>query len=214
MSRVDKKGISIPIIPVIIILIALFVVIFKVGNFINSKAIASTEEETETTIDESEFNILENMDIEEPEKEEPVTPRTVTYTAPNGQTYEIAGTVNIPSLNINYPILATTSTALLKVSVCKYWGANANEVGNMVVVGHNYRNSKFFSKLLNIKKGDIIEITDLDNETLEYSVYEIATINPYDNSCTSQLTNGHTEVTLITCTNDSQNRVVVKARAN
>ena len=35
---------------------------------------------------------------------------------------------------------------------------------------------------------------------------------PEDLSCTSQLTNGRKEITLITCTNDSKMRVIVKAR--
>ena len=33
-----------------------------------------------------------------------------------------------------------------------------------------------------------------------------------DDSCTNQNTNGKKEVTLITCTNDSKKRVIVKAR--
>ena len=39
--------------------------------------------------------------------------------------------LNIPSLGIKYPVLSSTSTALLKISLNKYWGANPNEVGNM-----------------------------------------------------------------------------------
>lgn len=37
-------------------------------------------------------------------------------------------------------------------------------------------------------------------------------VEPNDKSCTSQWTDGKREVTLITCTNDSSLRVVVKAR--
>ena len=83
-----------------------------------------------------------------------------------------------------------------------------------MVVGHNYENTKFFSKLPNIKQGDIIKITDLNNRTIDYTVYETDIVDPYDTSCTSQLTNGNTEVTLITCYNHSKERFVAKARAN
>ena len=41
-----------------------------------------------------------------------------------------------------------------------------------------------------------------------YSKYEVV---PEDVSCTSQKTNGKKEVTLITCTDDSKHRVIVKA---
>lgn len=137
---------------------------------------------------------------------------TGTYTAPNGQKYVTVGAINIPSIDVNYPILSETSDKLLKVSVCKFWGCNPNEVGNLCIAGHNYRNSKFFSKVLKLTVGDIIEITDLGDRTLKYSVYDKFTVDPADVSCTSQLTNGKKVVTLITCTNDSKQRVVVKAR--
>lgn len=135
------------------------------------------------------------------------------YTAPNGEKYSIIATLNIPTLGIEYPILSTTSAALLKISLNKYWGADPNEVGNMCIVGHNYLNTKFFSKLPNIKMGDIVKITDLSNKTLEYKVYDTYTVDPDDTSCTSQLTDGHTEITLITCYNDKTERFIVKARA-
>ena len=44
-------------------------------------------------------------------------------------------------------------------------------------------------------------------------VYDTYLVHPDDNSCTSQLNEGHTDVTLITCTNDGNQRFVVKARA-
>ena len=58
-----------------------------------------------------------------------------------------------------------------------------------------------------------IEITDLDDQTVKYAVYDKYTVDPNDVSCTSQLTNGKKIITLITCTNDSQQRVVIKAEA-
>lgn len=133
------------------------------------------------------------------------------YTASNGQTYEIVGTINIPSINVNYPILSETSDALLKVSVCKFWGANPNEVGNLCIAGHNYKNNKFFSNAPKLVVGDIIEIKDLNEKTLKYRVVDKYTVDPNDVSCTSQLTNGKKIVTLITCTNDAKQRIVIRA---
>ena len=88
----------------------------------------------------------------------------------------------------------------------------------MVVTGHNYKNNKFFGNLQKIQIGDIVKITDTTGQTLDYSVYDTNIIDPYDNSCTSQLTDGHTEITLITCYYENgsahaTNRFVVKARA-
>lgn len=138
---------------------------------------------------------------------------TDTYTASDGKQYEIVGIVNIPSINVNYPILSKTDDDLLKVSVCKFWGSNPNQIGNLCIAGHNYRNKRFFSKVPTLKVGDIIEITDLNDNKQKYSVYDKYTVDPTDTSCTSQVTNGKKIVTLITCTDDSKQRVIVQAEA-
>ena len=104
-----------------------------------------------------------------------------------------------------------THENLLKISPTKFWGADPNEVGNFCIVGHNYRNTKFFSKVPTLEMGDVIEITDSAGKTLRYSVYNKYEVVPEDLSCTSQLTDGKKEITLITCTNDSKKRVIVKA---
>lgn len=238
----NKKEISIPLIPLLIILIVISIFIFKIC-LTNSKVIASTDDNisNESNTTENKLNnteeiliglqdeVNDNSTNEESNVVEKTnttnnipqsnTPKVTTYTASDGKKYDIVGRLEIPSLGIKYPILSSTSDALLKVSLNKYWGANPNEIGNMVVVGHNYKNGKFFSKLPNIEEGAIINITDLDGRTLEYKVYETNVIDPYDNSCTSQLTNGKIEVTLITCFYENGNihatkRFVAKARAN
>lgn len=139
-------------------------------------------------------------------------PAVQVTTSSDGTEYYTIGTINIPSIGVNYPILSETTTELLKISPCKFWGADPNQVGNFCIVGHNYRNSKFFSKVPNLQNGDIIEITDLSNTTVQYSVYDKYTVEPDNTDCTSQRTNGRKEVTIITCTDDGQQRVIVKAR--
>lgn len=155
--------------------------------------------------------------VEEPEPKPVVTDelieRNTKYTS-SGQPYYTLATINIPSIDCYYPILNTTTDELLKISPCYFWGAEPNEVGNFCIVGHNYRNTKFFSKVPNLENGDSIEIKDLTGRTLTYKVYNKYIVSPDDVSCTSQLTAGKTEITIITCTNDSKNRVVVKARAD
>lgn len=132
--------------------------------------------------------------------------------AKDGTVYYTIGVINIPSINVNYPILSTYSDELLKIAPCKFHGPNPNEVGNLCIAGHNYRNSKFFSKVPDLEKGDIIEITDLGGTTLEYAVYDKYIVNPDELECTSQLTGGKKEVTLITCTDDNKQRYIIKAR--
>ena len=139
-------------------------------------------------------------------------------TTSGGFRYTTIATVSIPKFNLQYPVLdgetdsAEETEALLKISPTKFWGPEPNEVGNFCIVGHNYRNTKFFSKVPTLVSGDIITLTDLSGRTIQYKVYNKYEVAPTDVSCTTQLTNGKKEVTLITCTDDSKHRVVVKAR--
>lgn len=144
---------------------------------------------------------------------------TKKYKTKNGATYTTVAVIEIPKINIIYPVIYSTDTSektiedLLKISVVKYWGPEANEQGNFCIVGHNYHNKRFFSKASTLKDGDIIYITDTNNKTLEYRVYDNYVVEPDDLRCTSQLTNGETDITLITCTMTGKQRTVIKARA-
>lgn len=140
-------------------------------------------------------------------------PSVQMVTANDGTKYYTIARISIPKINVNEAILSETTTELLKKSPCKFWGADPNKVGNFCIVGHNYRNTKFFSKVPTLEYGDIIEITDLSGKTVKYSVYDVHEVEPDDTSDTTQKTNGRTEITLITCTNDSKRRVIVKATA-
>lgn len=134
---------------------------------------------------------------------------TEKYETSSG-TYDIIGRITIPKIGVDYPIFAKTTDELLKISICKFHGGNPNEVGNLCLAGHNYRNNKFFSKVDTLSIGDIIEITDLSKRKIQYEIYDIHTVDPSDRSDTTQLTNGKKEVTLITCTDDTKQRIIVK----
>ena len=159
---------------------------------------------------------LENEEseiIEKPEKPLQMATATSTYTAPNGKKYETVGIVTIPKLNITYPILSKTTDALMKVSACKFHGANPNEIGNLCIIAHNYRRrGVFFSDVPDMVVGDIVEIQDLSQRIIQYEVYDIHTVLPDNVSDTTQKTNGKKEVTLITCTDNSEQRVIVRCK--
>ena len=242
----NSKEISIPLIWIVLPLIILLIFFpfnisakgteKTISNEIQSESVKENSIKPENNVISIELNNTEKIEANEDtaevkNEEEDKEVETITqvknnvtkadkiYTASNGETYSIIGTLDIPSLNINYDILSTSSTALLNISLNRYWGAYPNEVGNMVVVGHNYKNNKFFSNLSKINIGDIVKITDNSGETLDYSVYDTDVIDPYDNTCTSQLTDGRKEITLITCYYENGNthatkRFIVKAKAN
>lgn len=189
---------------------------------VSQEILAGIDFEPETQIVEEEVTVvILNAIPEEDEVSQTQTVQTeVTIDVPeeqksvasDGTVYYTIGTVNIPSINVNYPILSTYSDALLKIAPCKFHGPNPNEVGNLCIAGHNYRNSKFFSKVPTLESGDIIEITDLGGNTIQYGVYDKFIVYPDELECTSQLTGGRREITLITCTNDNKQRYIIKAR--
>ena len=139
-------------------------------------------------------------------------------TTPSGYRYKTIATINIPKIDVNYAVLQgetgslEETDALLKMSPCKYHGYEPNEVGNFCIVGHNYRSTKFFSKVPTLVVGDTIQLTDLTGRTITYEVYDKHTVVPEDTADTTQLTGGKKEVTLITCTDDSKLRVIVKCK--
>ncbi len=152
-------------------------------------------------------------------EEKPVEVKKEVQTTQEGYRYATIATINIPKIGVQYPILdgetdsVEETEKLLKMSPVKFWGPEPNEVGNFCIVGHNYRDTRFFSKVPTLENGDLIEITDLSGKTINYKVYNKYEVVPEDTSCTSQLTDGKKEITLITCTNDNKHRVIVKARA-
>ena len=183
--------------------------------------------EVDTTVAKNNILVvvLDEKEQEQEQVSEPETPQEETrtnnqamQTTANGYQYVTIGAINIPKINVKYPIIdgpidsAEETEDLLKISPTKFWGPDLNEVGNFCIVGHNYRNTRFFSKVPTLGNGDIIEITDLSGQMIQYKVYNKYQVDPTDVSCTTQLTNGRKEITLITCTDDSKQRVVVKAR--
>lgn len=134
------------------------------------------------------------------------------------QGYEVIGIVKIPKIEIEYPILAIETTnpeetkAPMKISIVRYWGGNVNDYGNLSIAGHNNYDGTMFGKTKNLAIGDIVELTDLNKQTISYEIYSKFVTNPNDVSILKTEGNTVREVTLITCTNGNKERLILKAR--
>lgn len=126
--------------------------------------------------------------------------------------FSIIGSIEIPRININYPILSTIDDELLKISPCRFYGPYPNEIGNLCIAAHNYNDDRFFGNLNKLQIGDKINIYDSSNYLVSYFVYDTFEIMDSDLSCTNQNTYGKREITLITCNNISKKRLVIKAK--
>ena len=123
----------------------------------------------------------------------------------------IIGKITIDKINLNYSILSTCSEELLKIAPCRLCGPEPNQIGNLCIAGHNYDNGKFFSNISKLSIGDSIRIYDLNNEYVEYSIYDKFEVEINDTSVLNQDTNNK-ELTLITCNNKKKNRFILKAK--
>ena len=126
--------------------------------------------------------------------------------------YEITAKLEIPKINLETYVLKTYSNESLNISVVKFWGAKPNTLGNFCIAGHNFKNKNMFHDLKDLNVGDNLFIIDNNIGRIEYEIYNIYKVLPDDVGCLSQETNGEKEVTLITCTNDSSKRIIVKAK--
>ena len=141
---------------------------------------------------------------------------STTGTRPKFNGHYVAGTISIPEINVDYPILEEISASALSTSVILLYPTNAevlNQPGNVVIAGHNYRNGEFFSNLKRLGNGDKVYITDYLGNRKSYTVYNIFEADQSDTSFYQRDTGGKAEITLSTCTDASNNiRTIVFAR--
>lgn len=143
-------------------------------------------------------------------KEEKVYPKEEIATEYKG--YTVGAKLVIPAIELDTYVLQKYSVSALNVAVTKFWGANANQPGNFCIAGHNFKNRNMFYHVKELKIGDRLFIIDHEVGKIEYEIYNIYQVIPEDVNCLSQDTKGRREVTLITCTNDSEKRIIVKAK--
>lgn len=131
--------------------------------------------------------------------------------------YPIIGIIKIPKIQLEYPIIEIedidpeSAKAPMRVSIIKYWGEKVNDYGNLSIAGHNNKNGTMFGKTKKLENGDIIELTDLQGNTIKYSITDKFITDPNDVSILLPKDESAREVTLITCTNGNKERLILKA---
>lgn len=200
--------------------LVLVLLIFGIVIWLEYKEYEDKNFEKQVSINKNENNIIqennneivlqENFKVEHIVQEEKQYPKVKIAEEYNG--YIVDSKLEIPKINLETYVLKNYSEVALNVSVTKFWGANPNEVGNFCIAGHNFKRKNMFHNLKDLKIGDKLYIEDNKIGKVEYEIYDLYKVVPEDVSCLSQETYGRREVTLITCTNDSQKRIIVKAK--
>ena len=126
---------------------------------------------------------------------------------------QIFGTIEIPKIQINYPIFSTLTEENLKIAPCKFYGDDLNTDGNICIAGHNYDNGKFFSNIVLLNVDNIIYIYS-NNIKYSYSIISKYEVNPNDLSPIFEYNSDKKCLTLVTCNNLNGNRIIIKAIQN
>lgn len=71
------------------------------------------------------------------------------------------GSIKIEKIGIEYPIFNYLDYDSLRVAPCRFFGEIEN---NLCIAGHNYNDSRFFSKISTLSKNDSIIISDLSRK--------------------------------------------------
>ena len=124
----------------------------------------------------------------------------------------VIGNIEIPKINISYPILSTLNEELLKISPCRFYG-QISDNSNLCIAGHNFDNDSFFSKINSLATNDEIIIIDKSNFKYTFLVFDNYEVDSSDLSPIYSVTgNNKKELTLVTCNNQNNKRIIIKAK--
>lgn len=170
----------------------------------------------------SRNDIVKNVEI--PDIDTKPTENTTTNTNTTGGSssgntnkvqhngYNVEGKIQIPAINLQYPILEKVTPSSIETAVAILYSENGlNQPGNTVISGHNYRNGSFFGNNDKLKLGDKVYITDNSGTKLKYNIYNIYETSPDDGDFIMRDTNGKREISLQTCTDNSKGRLIIWA---
>ena len=113
------------------------------------------------------------------------------------------GVLDIPALDLSFPIISEWSYDALQIAPCRYSGSAY--LDNLVIAGHNYRSH--FASLSQLQPGDTVTFTDMDGNVFSYEVSSLETLSPY---AVSDMTSGDWALTLFTCTVGGQSRLAIR----
>lgn len=194
---------SIILLSVFVFLIYSIYDIYRENNIKEYKEENIKEEKHTENIKQNSY-IIENADSEK---------KDLKLVQKEYKGYTVSAKLKIPKLDIDTCVLEDSSKEAMEVAIAKYFGPEPNEIGNYCIAGHNYITKNMFSELGKLEIGDTFVLTDNKNGEVKYTIYDKYKVKPDQTQALSQKTNGKREVTLITCSDYSTKRIVIKAKA-
>ncbi|MGN1333959.1 MAG: sortase [Anaerovoracaceae bacterium] len=119
---------------------------------------------------------------------------------------DFIGTLEIPSLNLNLPIISKWSYDNLRIAPCRYDGSAYKN--DMILAAHNY--PSHFGNLKYLKEGEHVIFTDADGNKFIYMAVVRETLRPTAVDEMLSKDEEDWDLTLFTCTVGGRSRVVVR----
>ncbi len=119
----------------------------------------------------------------------------------DGETY--IGTLQIPALGLNLPVISQCSYPKLKIAPNRYFGSAY--LDNLVIAGHNY--DCFFGGLSTLSPGDTVQFTDLDGNVFRYEVVALEALKV---TAIEEMLSQEYDLTLFTCNTSLSRRITVR----
>lgn len=119
----------------------------------------------------------------------------------NGRDY--IGVLSIPSLGLELPVISQWDYPSLKIAPCRYSGSLYQN--DLIICAHNY--ASHFGKLKQLRSGDTVLFTDMDEHVVTFQMVERETLDPTDEE---GMKAGDWDLTLFTCTIGGQTRVTIR----
>ena len=154
-------------------------------------------------------NKVSQQEQKEPEPTEHVNPydqaavekaNEMTVFVKNGWSY--IGYLNIPSLNLELPVLSEISDYNLGMAPCRHFGSTKSD--DLVLAAHNY--DFHFGRIKELGPGDEVSFIDMDGILSRYQVIVTDVIQPTE---VEKVKDPALDLTLYTCTYGGENRVMV-----
>lgn len=119
--------------------------------------------------------------------------------------YSMIGTVRVPSVGIELPVMSQWSYSLLDVAPCRYSGSVPGE--DMIVMGHNYKSH--FTPLHKVETEAEVEFENVNGVVYHYRVAEIVVLHKSEKD---KLPSDY-PLTLFTCMPNGRDRFIVRCEA-
>ena len=194
-------------------IIKLFVILF-IGIFLGN-VVYGIYREALLEEEPSSFSniIIQNMVNKEKNVQNNINEYKKTETIPyEYKGYVVSAQLEIEKINLKTYIFEDYDEEAMGICPTKYFGTEPNEIGNYCIAAHNYNKKNMFNNIIKLEKGDSIKLIHNINGQVNYLVYDVYKVDPENTKVLSQQTNGKTELTLITCSDYSSKRIIVKAR--